>query len=127
RPIRSCRWRARPTGQPKQTAKSSGEGIREMSIEDRLHALAQQYGAERGSAALTDPTQLVAQLSSKAPDLHGEIRALAAAIQANAAARIAAAPNTDLEAQAIAAEIAASQKLSMTSVIPAVAVVQRLR
>lgn len=97
-----------------------------MSIEDRLFALAQQYRDRNGAAALGDATQFVPQLSSQAPDLHVEIKALSAAVQANAAARITSAANADLEAQAIAAEIAGAQKLSIASVAPAVAVARRL-
>jgi hypothetical protein len=97
-----------------------------MSIEERLFALAQQYRDRNGAAAMADATQFVPQLSSQAPDLHVEIRALAAAVQANAAGRIAGSANGDLEAAAVAAEIAAAQKLSMASVTPAVAVARRL-
>lgn len=97
-----------------------------MSIEDRLFALAQQYAGQYGPAGLADQATLISQLSSQAPDLHAEVRALAAAMSVNAAARIKAAGNADLEAQAIAAEIAASQKLSMAVVTPAVAVARRL-
>ncbi len=97
-----------------------------MSIEERLFALAQQYRDRNGAAAMADATQFVPQLSSQAPDLHVEIRALAAAVQANAAGRIAGSANGDLEAAAVAAEIAGAQKLSMASVTPAVAVARRL-
>ena len=97
-----------------------------MSIEERLFALAQQYRDRNGGAAMADATQFVPQLSSQAPDLHVEIRALAAAVQANAAGRIAGSANGDLEAAAVAAEIAGAQKLSMASVTPAVAVARRL-
>ena len=97
-----------------------------MSIEERLFALAQQFRDRNGAAALGDATQFVPILSSQAPDLHVEIRALSAALAANVAGRIGAAGNADLEAAAIAAEIAGTQKLSMASVIPAVAVARRL-
>ncbi len=97
-----------------------------MSIEERLFALAQQYRDRKGAAAMADATQFVPQLASQAPDLHIEIRALATAVQANAAGRIARAANGDLEAAAVAAEIAGAQKLSMASVTPAVAVARRL-
>lgn len=97
-----------------------------MSVEERLQSLAQSYRDQFGPAALTNAAQLVPQLSSRAPDLHAEIRALAAALGSNAGGRIAAAANPELEIQAIAAEIAASQKLSIASVRPAVVVAQRL-
>ena len=97
-----------------------------MSIEDRLFALAQQYAGQHGPAALADQATMISQLSSQAPDLHAEVRALAAAVSVNAGSRIAAAGNADLEAQAIGGEIAASQKLAMASVMPAIAVLRRL-
>ncbi|UZK67842.1 hypothetical protein [Sphingomonas sp. M1-B02] len=97
-----------------------------MSVEERLQSLAISYRDQFGPAALTNAAHLVPQLSSKAPDLHAEIRALAAAFASNAGSRIAAAANPDLEIQAIASEIAAAQKLSIASVRPAVVVAQRL-
>src|SRR5688572_19897707 len=95
-----------------------------MSVEARLQALVQNYRAQHGDAALRTSPQLIAQLSSQAPDLYGEIRALAALIASNAAARIAASPDQDAEAQRVATEIAASEKLSM-AVAPAGVAVAR--
>ena len=61
-----------------------------MSVEARLQALVQNYRAQYGDAALAQSPQLIAQLSVQAPDLHGEIKALAAAIRAAAPPLIAA-------------------------------------
>ena len=66
------------------------------------------------------------RLNSQAPDLHAEIRALAAAFELGAAARIGAAPNQEAEASALASEIAVRERLSMASVAPAVNVARRL-
>ncbi|RZJ82600.1 MAG: hypothetical protein EON88_30175, partial [Brevundimonas sp.] len=97
-----------------------------MSVEDRLYALAQQYRDQFGPSGLSNSAQLVSQLSSRAPDLHGEIRALAAAIHADAGGRAARSVNAGLEIEAIAAEIAANEKLSISIVRPAVAVAAKL-
>ena len=40
-----------------------------MSVEARLQALVQNYRAQHGDAGLLVSTQLIAQLSSQAPDL----------------------------------------------------------
>ena len=93
-----------------------------MSVEARLQALVQNYRAQHGDAGLHNAPQLIAQLSSQAPDLYGEIRALAAAVTGNAAARIAASPDQEGEANRVATEIAASEKLSMAVATAGVAV-----
>lgn len=97
-----------------------------MSIEERLFALVQHCRQQGGDALLSNAGQLTQHLSSQAPDLHSEIRALAAALAASAAARISAAAEPDAEAQKIATEIAVAQRLSMTSVAPAIAVARRI-
>ncbi|MGQ0660771.1 hypothetical protein [Sphingosinicella sp.] len=97
-----------------------------MSVEARLQALVQNYRAQHGDAGLYASTQLIAQLSSQAPDLYGEIRALSAAITGNAVARIAASPDQDGEAQRVATEIAGTEKLSMAVAIAGVAVARAL-
>ena len=97
-----------------------------MSVEARLQALVQNYRAQYGDAALAHSPQLIAQLSVQAPDLHGEIKALAAAINRGAAARIAAAADPEGEATKVATEIAGSEKLSMAVATAAVTVARGL-
>lgn len=97
-----------------------------MSVEDRLFALAQQCRQQSGDAFLTATSQLVPRLNSQAPDLHAEIRALAAAFEMGAAGRIASAPDQEAAAAAIASEIAVKERLSMASVTPAIIVARRL-
>ncbi len=97
-----------------------------MSIDERLFALAMQYRDRHGAAVLGDAATLIADMSAQAPDLQNEIRALAAAIGANAAGRIGVAGNPELEAQAIAADIAASNKLPRVVATAGVAVARRL-
>ncbi len=97
-----------------------------MSVEARLQALVQNYRAQHGDAALNAAPQLIASLSSQAPDLHGEIRALSAAIGGNAAARIAGSPDPEGEAGRIATEIAGAQRLSMAVATAGVAVARSL-
>ena len=97
-----------------------------MSVEARLQALVQSYRAQYGDAALMQSQQLIAQLSVQAPDLHGEVKALSAAINRGAAARIASAPDPEAEATKVATEIAAAEKLSMAVVTAAVAVARTL-
>lgn len=97
-----------------------------MSVEARLQALVQSYRAQYGDAALGQSQQLIAQLSVQAPDLHGEVKALSAAINRGAAARIATAADPEAEAAKVATEIAAGEKLSMAVVTAAVTVVRAL-
>lgn len=97
-----------------------------MSVEAQLQALVQNYRAQHGDAGLHNSAQLIAQLSSQAPDLYGEIRALAAAVTANAAARIAGSPDQGGEANRVATEIAGSEKLSMAVAAAGVAVARML-
>lgn len=93
-----------------------------MSVEDRLLSLLVQARQQGGDAALADAPGLIARLSSQAPDLHGEIRALVSALATGAPARIAAAANQTVERQAIAAEIAGRERLSIGVVDPALEV-----
>jgi len=97
-----------------------------MSVEDRLFALAQQCRQQSGDSFLRATGQFVPRLNSQAPDLHAEIRALAAAFETDAATRIAAAPDHEAAAAAIGSEIAVRERLSMHSVMPALAVARRL-
>ncbi|MGE3395954.1 MAG: hypothetical protein AB7H79_03520 [Sphingomonas sp.] len=97
-----------------------------MSVEARLQALIQSYRAQFGDAALTGSPQLIAQLSVQAPDLHGEIKALAAALRRGDAARIAAAADQEGEASRVATEIAGSEKLSMAVATAGVAIARGL-
>lgn len=98
-----------------------------MTIEARLQALVQNYRAQFGDAALRAPAQMIANLSSQSPDLHGEIRALAAAIGGEAASRIAAAgADGDGETARIATEIAGRERLSMAVATAGVAVARAL-
>lgn len=90
-----------------------------MSVEDRLLVLLTQAQQSGNTAVLTDPSTLRSQLSSQAPDLHGEIQALAAALAMRAPARIAAAADAGAERQAVATEIAQNERLSMGVVRPA--------
>lgn len=97
-----------------------------MSVEERLFALAQQCRQQGGDAFLASTSQLVPRLNSQAPDLHAEIRALGAALELNAAARIAAKPDQEAEASTVASEVAVRERLPMASVAPAIAVARRL-
>lgn len=97
-----------------------------MSIPDRLFALTQQYRDQYGAAALADAGRMVPHLSSQAPDLHEEVRALAAAIAQGAAQRIISAPDPQAEAQAVIQQIAGAQMLSVASVTAAIDVARRL-
>jgi len=94
-----------------------------MSVEARLQALVQNYRAQYGDAPLRTSAQLIANLSSQAPDLHGEIRALAAAIGEDAAQRIArAGADGEGEAGRIATEIAGRERLSLAVVTAGISV-----
>ncbi len=97
-----------------------------MSVEERLFALAQQCRQQNGDAFLVNTSQFAPRLNSQAPDLHAEIRALAAAFEMGAAARIAAAPDQAGAVSAIASEIAVRERLSMAAIAPALAVARRL-
>src|SRR5688572_13899844 len=97
-----------------------------MSVEDRLYALALQSRQQGGDAFLLTPGQFMPRLNSQAPDLHAEIRALAAAFETSAAARIAASANPEGDAAAIASEIAARERISMISATAAVVVARRI-
>jgi len=97
-----------------------------MSVEDRLFALAQQCRQQNGDAFLANASQFGPRLNSQAPDLHAEIRALAAAIELGAAARIAAAPDQQAATAQISAEIATRERISISAVAPAIAVARRL-
>lgn len=90
-----------------------------MSVEDRLLVLLTQARQGGNAAALADPSILRSQMSSQAPDLHGEIQALAAALAMGAPARIAAAADPATERQSVATEIARNERLSMGVVRPA--------
>lgn len=90
-----------------------------MSVEDRLLVLLTQARQGGNAAALADPSILRSQMSSQAPDLHGEIQALAAALAMGAPARIAAAVDPATERQSVATEIAQKERLSMGVVRPA--------
>lgn len=96
-----------------------------MSVEDRLSALLAQARRSGGEALLHDPAALRAQLSAQAPDLHGEIQALAAAIRMGAAARANGVSDPLSERATIAADIARAEHLSLTVVQPAVEVACR--
>ncbi len=93
-----------------------------MSIEDRLLLLLIQARQTGGDAALRDTAGLRSRLSSQAPDLHGEIQAMAAALAMGAPVRIAGAADAEAERQAIAADIARQEMLSMSVVGPGLAV-----
>lgn len=97
-----------------------------MSVEDRLHALITQARQIGGDAVLRAPAQLVGRLTAQAPDLHGEIRALAAALNADAPRRIAAAPDAAAETALVAADIARGERLSIAVVDAGLAVACRL-
>ena len=97
-----------------------------MSVEDRLLALTQQCRQQNGDAFLANASQFAPRLNAQAPDLHAEIRALAVAFETAAAARINAAPEPEAAATAIASEIAVRERLSLTSVTPALNVARRI-
>lgn len=83
-----------------------------MSVEDRLYTLVDQCRQQQGDGFLQSPALLVPRLSSQAPDLHAEIKALSAAFAMNAAGRIAGAGDSAAESEQIRNEIAVNQKLS---------------
>lgn len=87
-----------------------------MSVQDRLLVLLEQARRSDGDAALRDASALRSRLSGQAPDLHGEIQALAAALAMNAPARIATAADPAAERAAIATDIAQRERLSMSVV-----------
>lgn len=93
-----------------------------MAVEDRLLVLLTQTRQQFGDAILADPAGLRSRLSQQAPDLHGEIQALAAAITGGAPARVGAAADKAAETQAIVNDIAARERLSVAVVRPAVEV-----
>lgn len=97
-----------------------------MSVEDRLLALTQQCRQQNGDAFLANASQFAPRLNAQAPDLHAEIRALAVAFEIGAAARINASPQPEAAATAIASEIAVRERLSLTSVTPALNVARRI-
>jgi len=97
-----------------------------MSVEDRLLALTQQCRQQYGDGFLANASQFAPRLNAQAPDLHAEIRALAVAFEIGAAARINAAPQPEAAATAIASEIAVRERLSLTSITPALNVARRI-
>jgi len=97
-----------------------------MSVEDRLLALTQQCRQQNGDGFLANASQFAPRLNAQAPDLHAEIRALAVAFEIGAAARINAAPQPEAAATVIASEIAVRERLSLTSVTPALNVARRV-
>lgn len=97
-----------------------------MSIEDRLYALVAQARQAQGDSVLRMPGQLVPRLTGQAPDLHGEIRALAAALAMDAPRSIAAAADGAAETARIATEIAAGERLSIGVVNTAITVACRI-
>lgn len=96
-----------------------------MSVEDRLLLLLAQVRETGGDAAFRDMSVLRSRLSSRAPDLHGEIQALAAALARGVPRRIAAAQDPAAERAAAAAEIAQQEKLPIAVVTPALEVACR--
>lgn len=97
-----------------------------MTAEARLLALAQAYRAQYGDAGLANSVQLAMTLGGQAPDLGAEIRALAAALQMNAAARIAGSADPQSEAIRVASEIATSQQLPSAAAGAGVTVASQL-
>lgn len=89
-----------------------------MTVEDRLLILLSQARRDGGDAALRDTSMLRSRLSSQAPDLHGEIQAMAAALAMGAPGRITDAADAEAERSAIAAEIAMNERLSASVVRP---------
>lgn len=97
-----------------------------MSVEDRLLALTQQCRQQNGDGFLANASLFAPRLNAQAPDLHAEIRALAVAFEIGAAARINASPQPDTEAATVASEIAVRERLSLSSITPALAVARRI-
>lgn len=93
-----------------------------MQLEDRLILLLVQARESGGDAALSDLSALRAGLTRKAPDLHGEIQALIAALAQDVPGRIAAAPDPAVARADAAAEIARQERLPIAVVTPALAV-----
>lgn len=89
-----------------------------MTVEDRLLILLNQARQAGGDAALRDTSMLRSRLSSQAPDLHGEIQAMAAALAMGAPGRIGTAANAAAERDLITAEIATNERLATSVVQP---------
>lgn len=97
-----------------------------MSVEDRLFTLVDQCRQQQGDGFIQSPALFVPRLSSQAPDLHAEIKALGAALEMNAAGRIENATDSSNEAEQIKNEIAVKEKLSAGVVAAALNVARRI-
>lgn len=97
-----------------------------MSSEEQLYGLAEHVRTHSGDHILRSRDQFVPWVSDQAPDLAAEAQALAAAFEADVAARIGQAADPDLEAEAAAAEIAGREAVSLAAARAAVNVARRL-
>ena len=97
-----------------------------MSIEERLFSIADQCRQQQGDAFLQSSEKLTARLSSQAPDLFAEVKALAAVLSGNDVSRIEAAADADAEAKKVTQEIATREGLGMAVARTAVAVARRI-
>lgn len=97
-----------------------------MSVEDRLYTLVDQCRQQQGDGFLQSPAMIVPRLSSQAPDLHAEIKALSSALAMNAVSRIESASDNDAETEKIRNEIAVNEKLSAGVVETALNVAKRM-
>jgi len=97
-----------------------------MSIEERLFSIADQCRQQQGDAFLQSPEKLTARLSSQAPDLFAEVKALASVLSGGDVSRIEAAADADTEAKTVAQEIATREGLGMAVARTAVAVARRI-
>jgi len=97
-----------------------------MSIEERLFSIVDQCRQQQGDAFLQSPDKLTARLSSQAPDLFAEVKALAAVLSGGDVNRIEAAADSDTEAKKVAQEIATREGLGMAVARTAVAVARRI-
>lgn len=96
-----------------------------MTVEDRLILLLAQARESDGESVFQDMSALRSRLSTRAPDLHGEIQALTVALAKDVPGRIAAAPDQAAARAAAAAEIAQQERLSIAVVTPALDVACR--
>jgi hypothetical protein len=96
-----------------------------MTVEDRLTLLLAQARESGGDAVFRDMAALRSQLSTKAPDLHGEIQALTASLAGGVPARIASSADPAGARAAAAAEIAERERLPIAVVLPALDVACR--
>lgn len=90
-----------------------------MSIEERLFAIANQCRSQEGDGFLTGD-HFISRLSSQAPDLFTEIKALSQAFRDNVAGQVASAPDRDAAVKAAAKAVAGKAGVGMAAANAAV-------